>query len=212
MAVDNIAEKIIDSSESTKIVRIGHPARILESVLPRCLDALIANYNNRRGNRRGRTRVAQYSNTQNIGIPSEEIKSLVLKNAQIIFCTNVAAGGDVIINMLKDIDRTAFDLVIIDECAQATEPACWIPIQFAKKVVLAGDHMQLAPLIKSDEAAKKGLSDTMFEQLIRNHPELVKMLKIQHRMNEKIMSWSSECMYKGELVAAPNVADQLLED
>lgn len=85
-------------------------------------------------------------------------------------------------------------------------------MQYAEKVVFAGDHMQLAPLIKSKTAAKLGLSDTLFEQVIRHSPKLVRMLKIQHRMNENIMFWSSECMYKGELVAAPSVADQLLGD
>ena len=79
-------------------------------------------------------------------------------------------------------------------------------------MVLAGDHMQLAPFIMSKDAADLGLSDTLFEKVIGHSPHLVKMLKIQHRMNEDIMFWSSECMYGGELVAAPQVVDQLLGD
>ena len=72
--------------------------------------------------------------------------------------------------------------------------------------------MQLPPVILSLSAANLGLSETLFEKVIKYNPQLVRMLKIQHRMNENIMFWSSECMYGGELAAAPKVADQLLGD
>ena len=101
---------------------------------------------------------------------------------------------------------------MIDECAQATEPSCWIPLQYARKVVFAGDHKQLEPTIKSIEASKQGLSNTLFEQVITKYPDTSKMLKIQYRMNENIMKWSSEAMYGNELVAAPEVAHHLLSD
>lgn len=207
MAVDNIAEKIIKMSKNTRVVRIGHPARILDSVLPKCLDQLFKDYKTRFENLQDE----QTEKDEKIKkMTDEEIKQEILDTSQIIFSTNVSSGGKYINKLVRNASRKAFDLVIIDECAQATEPICWIPLKHAEKVVLAGDHMQLAPLIKSKLAADQGLSDTMFEQLIRNRPEQVKMLRIQHRMNEKIMFWSSECMYKGELVAAPDVADQLL--
>ena len=207
-AVDNIAEKVIKSSKRVNIVRLGHPARILKSVLPRCLDAIIASQSNSREDRHSQTHLSD----TNVDKSGGGISKTILKYSQIIFCTNVSAGGDMVNKMMSKNSNNAFDLVVIDECAQATEPCCWIPLQNAEKVVFSGDHMQLAPFIKSQLAANSGLSDTLFEKVIGHSPHLVRMLKIQHRMNSKIMKWSSECMYGRKLVAAPKVADHLLKD
>jgi len=98
-----------------------------------------------------------------------------------------------------------FALVIIDEWAQATEPDTLIPLQWAKKVILAGDHKQLEPVVNSKKAARMGLNITLFEKIKYRFPEVSKMLNIQHRMNKDIMKWSSETMYNGQLIAAPEV-------
>jgi len=89
----------------------------------------------------------------------------------------------------------------IDEAAQSLEAACWIPILKSHRVILAGDHCQLPPTIKSNEAAKQGLAITLFEKGIANHPEMATMLTVQYRMHEAIMKFSSAYFYKDELIA-----------
>jgi ATP-dependent RNA/DNA helicase IGHMBP2 len=97
-----------------------------------------------------------------------------------------------------------FDVVFIDEAAQGLEAASWIPILKAKKVVFAGDHFQLPPTIKSFQAAKDGLSKTLFEKTILRNPQAAKLLDLQYRMPEVIMGFSNEWFYKGKLKAAEN--------
>ena len=114
--------------------------------------------------------------------------------------------------MCGELPDKLFDLVIIDESAQATEPNTWVPLQLAKKVVFAGDHKQLEPVIKSAKASKMGLATTLFEQIMEQFPEVSKILKIQHRMNMNIMNWSSWTMYENQLKAADEVRNHLLGD
>jgi superfamily I DNA and/or RNA helicase len=99
---------------------------------------------------------------------------------------------------------------VIDEAGQAIEPACWIPILKAKKLVLAGDHFQLSPTIKSAEAGRKGLSTTMLEKNTSLHPQVVSLLDIQYRMHTAIMGYSSKVFYGGKLKAHSSVSDRLL--
>ena len=136
----------------------------------------------------------------------------IFSGAQVILCTTTMAGGNKLFQYIGNLPGKVLDIVVIDESAQATEPSCWIPLQYAKKVVFAGDHKQLEPTIKSIEAAEKGLSNTLFEQMINKYPQTSKMLTIQYRMNQNIMKWSSEAMYGNELTAAPEVATHLLSD
>jgi superfamily I DNA and/or RNA helicase len=105
-----------------------------------------------------------------------------------------------------------FGTLFIDEAAQALEAACWIAIRKADRVVLAGDHCQLPPTIKCYEAAKGGLEHTMMETIVANKPETVSLLKVQYRMNEAIMRFSSEWFYHGELEAAPEVKNRSILD
>jgi len=103
-----------------------------------------------------------------------------------------------------------FHTVVIDEAGQALEPACWIPILKAKKVVFAGDHCQLSPTIKSNIAAKNGLSTTLLEKSVASHPEAVVLLEEQYRMNELIMGYSSKIFYEDKLKAHESVAHRVL--
>ncbi|UZJ63647.1 AAA domain-containing protein [Sphingobacterium sp. KU25419] len=102
----------------------------------------------------------------------------ILDKAQVVTATLVGANQYVIRN------RT-YGVVVIDEAAQALEPACWIPILKADKVVLAGDHCQLPPTIKSHAHMHTGLYDTLFEKLVSRYPSHVALLNVQYRMNEK---------------------------
>lgn len=102
-----------------------------------------------------------------------------------------------------------FDLCVIDECAQSIEPACWIAVQHAKKLVMAGDHKQLDPTVKSQAASQHGLSKSIFERVMEFKGDKTStMLVEQYRMNEDIMAWSSRAMYNGKLVAHDDVKDR----
>lgn len=124
-----------------------------------------------------------------------------------VFATNVGTAS----KLLKDV---TFDLVIIDEAAQALEVSCWIPILKAKRCVLAGDHLQLPPTIKSKTAAAKGLEVTLFDRItsFTTTQSIVKMLDTQYRMHEDISEWSSQAMYKGELKSFEGVAKRKLHE
>jgi ATP-dependent RNA/DNA helicase IGHMBP2 len=127
----------------------------------------------------------------------------VLNNAEVICSTLVGSSHPVL-------KGRKFKSVFIDEAAQALEPACWIPLLRSERVILAGDHFQLPPTIKSNDAAKRGLSITLFEKGIAHHPQMATMLRVQYRMHEKIMEFSSKYFYKDELVAHDSVKHTLL--
>lgn len=134
-----------------------------------------------------------------------EIARSVIRNTQVIAATLVGANH-------PSIQHVYFDVVIIDEAGQANEPSCWIPIVKAKKIILAGDHQQLPPTIKSVKAEKEGLGITLLEKLVKIHPSSVIMLEEQYRMNEKIMQFSSEQFYHYQLKAAPANATHSLDE
>jgi predicted DNA helicase len=127
----------------------------------------------------------------------------VLSKAQVITATLVGANH-------YTIKHLKFDTVVIDEAGQALEPACWIPVLKAQKVVMAGDHCQLPPVIKSMEAAAGGLRTTLMEKCVTHHPEAVVLLEEQYRMNNEIMGFSSQQFYEGRLQAHASVANRLL--
>ena len=115
-----------------------------------------------------------------------------------IACTLVGSAN-------RLLDGMKFGTLFIDEAAQALEAACWIPIRRASRVILAGDHCQLPPTIKSIAAMKGGLDKTLMQRIVEHKPEAVTLLKMQYRMNEAIMRFSSDWFYNGEVVAAPEV-------
>jgi superfamily I DNA and/or RNA helicase len=98
-----------------------------------------------------------------------------------------------------------FGTLFIDEAAQALEAACWIPIRRATRVILAGDHCQLPPTVKSIAALKGGLGKTLMERVVENKPDVVTLLKVQYRMNEQIMRFSSDWFYGGQVESAPQI-------
>ncbi|MDK2896580.1 MAG: hypothetical protein PWP04_700 [Candidatus Atribacteria bacterium] len=126
----------------------------------------------------------------------------IIKEAEVVIATNVGTGVD----YLED---STFDVVVVDEGSQATEPSSLIPILKGKKAVMSGDHLQLPPTILSEQA-QPILSVTLFERMITSFPDLSSFLSIQYRMNEKIMSFSSKKFYQGRLKAHPSVANRSL--
>lgn len=132
----------------------------------------------------------------------------IMASRNVVLATCVGAAS----HLLRDV---SFDLVIVDEAAQALEAACWIPLTHCSgRVVLAGDHCQLPPTIKSKEAAEKGLAVTLFERIIK-HPALTGcawLLDTQYRMNEMISTWASEEMYEGKLLSHESNAHHTLRD
>nr|XP_013803730.1 PREDICTED: DNA-binding protein SMUBP-2 [Apteryx mantelli mantelli] len=133
-----------------------------------------------------------------------------LTHASVVLATNTGASSD---GPLKLLPENHFDLVVIDECAQALEASCWIPLLKAPKCILAGDHKQLPPTIVSHKAAAKGLSLSLMERLIERYGEkATRMLTVQYRMHQAIMQWASSEMYSGRLTAHPAVAQHLLKD
>lgn len=129
----------------------------------------------------------------------------VLEDKQVICSTNSTAGSDLMAN------RT-FELVVVDEATQATEPSCLIPITHGEKVVMAGDHKQLPPTVKNRKAAKEGLQDTLFERIAEEYPDITTMLQQQYRMHEQIMEFSNREFYEDSLKAHESVKEHTLED
>ncbi|NWS29560.1 SMBP2 protein, partial [Polioptila caerulea] len=229
VAVDNVAERL--AGRGARLLRLGHPARLLPPLQQHCLDAALA--------RGDRARIvadirrdidqawAKTKKAQDKGERSHflgEIKSLrkelkereeaamaaALSQATVVLATNTGASSD---GPLKLLPETHFDLVVIDECAQALEASCWIPLLKAPKCILAGDHKQLPPTIISQRAAAEGLSLSLMERLAGHYGErAVRMLTVQYRMHRHIMEWASSELYGGRLSAHPSVAQHLLRD
>jgi len=227
-AVDLLVEKISAAGVST--LRIGHPARVEDHILSQTLDAKIAMHDSYKDLKKLKKSAEEYRKLgqkykrtfgpderlqkrrlldeakrfkDEAGHLEEYIIYDVFQQTRVIASTLVGASSSV----LKGIK---FPVVFIDEAAQGLEAATWIPIQKAEKVVMAGDHCQLPPTIKSYEAAKGGLSQTLFEKVIKRQPKASKMLRIQYRMPELIMGFSNAYFYGGELLAAENTQDHHL--
>ncbi len=122
----------------------------------------------------------------------------VLESVQVITCMLVGASH-------RHIRHLGFETVFIDEAAQALEPGCWILIAKGQRPVLAGDHHQLPPTVKSEKTAREGLRETLFEKCIQRQPQTVCMLTTQYRMHVHIMGFSAEKFFGGQLVPHPSV-------
>lgn len=222
-SIDLLVDKL--SEKNLKVVRIGHPARVTEQTLSKTLDAQIAEHANYKELRMMRKKMEQLRSMaakykRNFGYKEKEERRLlrqeanmmkadadvlefyiindILQKSDVITCTLVGASH-------PTLRGKRYQTVFIDEAAQALEPACWIPIIRSERVIFAGDHFQLPPTIKSQEAAKQGLSTTLFEKCIEKHPKTARMLSVQYRMHQDIMTFSSEFFYKGRLVAHDSV-------
>lgn len=136
---------------------------------------------------------------------SSKINTEVLDSANVITSTLIGSANQIL-------RHRHFHTVFIDEATQALEPACWAAILKADRVIFAGDHQQLPPTIKSPEAAKNGLSDTLMQKIVGSKPTAVTLLDTQYRMNEEIMTFSSNWFYDGRLKAAPEVSHRKLAE
>lgn len=227
-ATDLLAQKL--AAQGLRVLRIGHTARLDETLIPYSLDAQIAQHPDTKNLKKLykyahelRSKAMKYRRSFG-GAEKQERQSLldearstldyaksieknilntVVGDAQAICCTLVAAAQNLVANRQY---RTVF----IDEAAQALEPATWIPILLANRVVLAGDHCQLPPTVKSLEAQRGGLGLSLFEKCITQQPNIATMLNVQYRMNEQIMNFASREFYHNELKAHESVANQLL--
>ncbi|MDY0907327.1 AAA domain-containing protein [Pedobacter sp. CFBP9032] len=229
-AVDLLTEKLV--IEGLNVIRVGNPARVSEKLLSATLDHQMADhpemktikalkkqaneyknmahkYKRSFGKAERDQRKALFDEAHKIGREVEKTESYIMDNlfnkAQIITATLVGTNHHTVRNL-------KYHTVVIDEAGQALEPACWIPILKAQKVILAGDHFQLSPTIKSTKASQNGLSNTLLEKLVALHPESVVLLNEQYRMNKDIMGYSSKVFYDNKLIAHHSVADRLLFD
>lgn len=227
-AVDLLTEKL--DEEGLNVLRIGNPARVSERLQSLTLDGKLLEHDSMKQIRALKKQANEYKNMahkykRNFGrAEKEQRKALfdeahkimkevgnteqymiddLLSKAQVVTATLVGANHYTVRGL-------KFHTVVIDEAGQALEPACWIPILKAQKVIFAGDHCQLSPTIKSNEAAKAGLSTTLLEKATAMHLEAVTLLEEQYRMNETIMSYSSQVFYENKLKAHDTVAKHVL--
>lgn len=227
-AVDNLLERLVVTG--VQAVRLGHPARVLDVVRSQTLDALVEKHEvqilirkmlqeadqlDRKANRFTRRRPApgqKYEQRQEARQLRKHARLLerhaikdIIAEAEVVCAT---CSFD--FNILED---QAFDLLVIDEACQSVEPACWVPLRFADRVVLAGDHCQLPPTILSLPAAREGFDVSLMQRLVEQYGDLVtRQLMVQHRMHEQIMNFSSQYFYSGTLVADSSVRSHRLTD
>ncbi len=226
-AVDVLTERLI--AKGLKVLRIGHPARIDENLLDSSLDGQIARHPDYRNVRKLRKQGEEYQKMamkykRKFGAAEREQRFLLIKEAKQVkrdaetlekyIVESLLNQAQVITATLvgsvnKFIRHRRFSTVFIDEAAQALEPATWIPISKAERVIFAGDHCQLPPTVKNYEAAKQGLEKTLFEKLM-SEKSINQMLKTQYRMNEIIMEFSNRQFYHGELKADESVKNHCL--
>ncbi len=227
-AIDLLVEKL--SEQGLNVLRIGHPARVTEQTLSKTLDARIAahaNYSELRSLRKKmeQVRAQAHKFKREFGFHEREQRKQLKEEARLLksdadmlefyIVNDLLQKAEVICSTLVGSSHPVlrgrkFQSVFIDEAAQSLEAACWIPILKSQRVILAGDHCQLPPTIKSNEAAKQGLAVTLFEKGIGHHPEMATMLTVQYRMHEAIMKFSSSYFYKDELIAHESVKVELL--
>ena len=228
-AVDNLLEKLLAVGEEP--VRLGHPARVLPELRARALDILAEKHPDARQARKiARDAFALFRQadrwTRARPQPGEkaalrrEAKEMLGQARQLEAraIERVLDEARVVCATLTGLDsqllaQRRFDVAVIDEACQATEPAAWVPLLRADKLVLAGDHFQLPPTVISNEAADGGLAVSLMERLVGLlGPDVARLLTVQHRMNTAIMSFSNEEFYGGQLMAAESVAGHRLCD
>ena len=227
-AVDLLSEKL--SGEGLSVLRVGNPARVSERLTSLTLDSKMAEHSRMKEMKNLRKQANEYKNMahkykrqfgkserdqrkalfdeahrimKEVGNSEQYIIDDIISKTQVITATPVGANHYTVRNV-------KYHTVVIDEAGQALEPACWIPILKGEKLVLAGDHFQLSPTIKSAEAARNGLANTLLEKSAALHPEAVVLLEEQYRMNTAIMGYSSKVFYNNRLRAHVSVADRIL--
>lgn len=214
MAVDWICEKLVDRGVS--VLRIGNPSRVNDKMLSFTYERRFESHPDypqlwsmrkairelyarmRKGTDREAIRQKINSLKDRATELEIRINESLFAEARVIACTLVGSANRLLMGQ-------KFGTLFIDEAAQALEPACWIAIRKADRVILAGDHCQLPPTVKAPEALRAGLGHTLMQTIVKNKPETVSLLKLQYRMNDEIMRFSSEWFYGGMLQSAPEV-------
>ena len=212
MAVDWICEKLVD--RGINVLRIGNPTKVNDKMLGFTYERKFESHpdysqlwairkaiRDLRSHRKGRDE-KYHQKLEHLKARATEIEirinSELLGEARVIASTLVGSAN-------RLLEGQKFGTLFIDEAAQALEAACWIPMRHVTRVILAGDHCQLPPTIKSIAALKAGLGKTLMERIVENKPEVVTLLKIQYRMNDQIMRFSSEWFYHGQVESAPQI-------
>ena len=212
MAVDWISEKLVD--RGVPVLRIGNPTRVNDKMLsftyerrfeahpdyPQLWSIRKAIRQLRAERKRSDSWHQKVERLKSRATELElRIRATLFGEARVIACTLTGSANRVL-------EGEKYSTLFIDEAAQALEAACWIAIRKAGRVVLAGDHCQLPPTVKSIMALKGGLGVTLMERLVKTKPKVVTLLKVQYRMNEQIMRFSGDWFYGGEVETAPAVA------
>ena len=212
MAVDWISEKLTDRGIS--VLRLGNPARVNDKMLSFTYERRFEAHPDYPTLWSIRKAIRELHSARRRGSGDWHQKMDRLKGRatelEIRINNDLFSGAHVIASTLTGsashlLEGMKFSTLFIDEAAQALEAACWIPVRRAGRIVLAGDHCQLPPTVKSFEAMKGGLGKSLMERIVENHPETVTLLTTQYRMHEEIMRFSSEWFYKGAMEAAPDV-------
>ena len=218
MAVDWISEKLVD--RGVAVLRIGNPTRVNDKMLSFTYERRFEAHpdypqlwsirkaiRELRGQRKRSDSWHQKMDRLKSRATELElrIRSSLFGEARVIACTLTGAANRVL-------EGEKYSTLFIDEAAQALEAACWIAIRKAGRVVLAGDHCQLPPTVKSIAALKGGLGKTLMERIVEQKPDVVTLLTMQYRMNERIMQFSSDYFYNGAVTTAPEVSHRGILD
>ena len=212
MAVDWISEKLVD--RGINVLRIGNPTRVNDKMLGFTYERRFESHADypqlwairkairelRKNRKKGSENYHQRMDRLKSRAAEIELRinAELFGEARVIACTLVGSAHHLLEGM-------KFGTLFIDEAAQALEAACWIPMKRASRVILAGDHCQLPPTVKSIAALRAGLGKTLMERIAENKPEVVTLLKIQYRMNDEIMRFSSDWFYGGKVESAPQI-------
>ena len=212
MAVDWISEKLVD--RGINVLRIGNPTRVNDKMLGFTYERRFESHADypqlwairkairelRKNRKKGSESYHQKMDRLKSRAAEIELRinAELFGEARVIACTLVGSAHHLLEGM-------KFGTLFIDEAAQALEAACWIPMRRASRVILAGDHCQLPPTVKSIAALRAGLGKTLMEHIAENKPEVVTLLKIQYRMNDEIMRFSSDWFYGGKVESAPQI-------
>lgn len=227
MAVDNLFERLVAFGE--RAVRLGHPARVLPELREHTLDLLVEKHHDMRlAQKFVKQAMALFREAERFTRAKpqpgarrqlrDDAKSLLsdARRLEMQAAEQVLDRADILCATTTGLDsqllgRRQFDLAVIDEACQSTEPGCWIPLLRSRRVVLAGDHRQLPPTVLSPEAAQQGFGVSLFERLMTLYgKQVARRLTVQYRMNARIMDFSSGEFYEGELEADPSVRDHVL--
>lgn len=212
MSVDWISEKLVD--RGINVLRIGNPTRVNDKMLGFTYERRFESHADypqlwairkairelRKNRKKGSENYHQKMDRLKSRAAEIELRinAELFGKARVIACTLVGSAHHLLEGM-------KFGTLFIDEAAQALEAACWIPMKRASRVILAGDHCQLPPTVKSIAALRAGLGKTLMERIAENKPEVVTLLKIQYRMNDEIMRFSSDWFYGGKVESAPQI-------